>query len=150
MAAAPARTSTVLHVQRRFAAPRERVFEAWTEPELLVRWFTPFVGTSSDAEIDLRVGGAWRVKMKPRLWPSGHAFGTYLEVDPPARLVYTLAWEGFALGPETLVTVEFHDADGATDLVLVQERLGTRRGRKGHALGWRLSLTRLSQVLEGG
>jgi uncharacterized protein YndB with AHSA1/START domain len=150
MAAAPARPGTMLHVQRRFAAPRERVFEAWTEPELLTRWFTPFVGSSSDAEIDLRVGGAWRVTMKPRLWPSGHAFGTYLEVEPPARLVYTLAWEGFALGPETLVTVQFRDADGATDVVLVQERLGTRRGRRGHALGWRLSLTRLGRVVEGG
>jgi uncharacterized protein YndB with AHSA1/START domain len=149
MAAAPARPHTMLHVQRRFAASRERVFEAWTEPELFVRWFTPFVGSSSDAEIDLRVGGAWRVKMKPRLWPSGHAFGTYLEVEPPARLVYTLAWEGFPLGPETLVTVEFRDADGATDVVLVQERLGTRRGRLGHAWGWRLTLTRLRQVVDG-
>ena len=149
MAAAPARAPTMLHVRRRFAAPRERVFEAWTEPDLLVRWFTPFVGSSSDAEIDLRVGGAWRVKMKPRLWPSGHAFGTYLEVEVPSRLVYTLAWEGFPLGPETLVTVEFQDADGATDVVLVQERLGTRRGRVGHARGWQLTLTRLGQVVEG-
>jgi len=149
MAVAPARPRTMLHVRRRFAAPRERVFGAWTEPELFVRWFTPFVGSSSDAEIDLRVGGAWRVKMKPRLWPSGQAFGTYLEVDPPGRLVYTLAWEGFPLGPETLVTVEFRDADGATDVVLVQERLGTRRGRLGHARGWQHSLTRLRQVVEG-
>ena len=58
--------------------------------------------------------------MKPRLWPAGQAYGTYLEVEPPERLVYTLAWEGFPLGPETLVTVEFRDADGETDVVLVQ------------------------------
>jgi len=150
MAAAPARPRTTLHIERRLAAPRERVFEAWTEPELLARWFTPFVGSSSDAEIDLRVGGAWRVKMRSPLWPSCWAFGTYLEVDPPARLVYTLAWERAPFGPETLVTVEFRDADGETDVVLVQERLGTRRGRRGHALGWRLSLTRLGEVVETG
>jgi len=150
MAAAPARAGTTLRVQRRFAAARERVFEAWTQPELLVRWFTPFVGSSSDAEIDLRVGGSWRVRMKPRLWPAGRAFGTYLEIDPPARLVYTLAWENFPFGPETLVTVEFREADGETDVVLVQEKLGTRRGRRGHGAGWRLSLARLRQVVEGG
>ena len=150
MAAAPARAGTTLRVQRRFAAARERVFEAWTQPDLLVRWFTPYVGSSSDAEIDLRVGGAWRVRMKPRLWPSGQAFGTYLEVEPPDRLVYTLAWENFPFGPETLVTVEFHEAEGATDVVLTQERLGTRRGRMGHGAGWRLSLTRLGELVERG
>jgi uncharacterized protein YndB with AHSA1/START domain len=147
MATAPAPPRTTLRVQRRFAAPRQRVFDAWTKPELLVRWFTPYVGSSSDADIDLRAGGDWRVRMKPRLWPAGEAFGTYLEVDPPERLVYTLAWENFPLGPETLVTVEFHEADGGTEVVLVQERLGTTRGRVGHAAGWRLSLTRLGRVV---
>src|SRR5690349_9014333 len=148
MAAAPSLPRTTLRVQRRFAAPRERVFEAWTDPELLVRWFTPYAGSSSDAEIDLRAGGAWRVKMKPRLWPDGYAYGTYLDVQPPERLVYTLAWKNFPLGPETLVTIEFREADGETEVVLVQERLGTVRGRRGQALGWRLSLERLRQLVE--
>src|SRR5919108_2752273 len=81
---------TTLHIERRFAAPRERVFEAWTDPELFVRWFMPKGGSASDAEIDLRVGGSWRVTMKPPVWPAGLAFGTYMEGDPPARLVYTM------------------------------------------------------------
>ena len=147
MAAAPARPRTTLHVQRRFAASRERLFEAWTKPELLVRWFTPYVGSSTDAEIDLRVGGAWRVRMKPRLWPAGYAHGRYLEVAPPERLVYTLAWENVPLGPETLVTVEFRDADGQTDVVLVQERVGTTRGRVGHKAGWSVSFRRLGRLV---
>src|SRR5438105_6022386 len=112
MAAAPAQARTTLDAERTFAASRERVFEAWTDPELFARWFTAPGGSSSDAEIDLRVGGAWRVSMKAPLWPRGHAFGTYLEVDPPARLVYTIAWEGFPNGPESLVSVEFHELDG--------------------------------------
>ena len=45
MATTPAAPATLLRVQRRFAAPRERVFEAWTEPELLTRWFTPYTGS---------------------------------------------------------------------------------------------------------
>ena len=148
MAAAPPLPRTTLRVERRFAAPRERVFEAWTDPNLLVRWFTPYAGSSSDAEMDLRAGGAWRVRMRPRLWPDGYAYGTYLEVEPPERLVFTLAWKNFPFGPETLVTVELHEADGETDLTLVQERLGTVRGRRGHTLGWRLSLERLRQLVE--
>jgi uncharacterized protein YndB with AHSA1/START domain len=88
--------------------------------------------------------------MKPPLWPSGRAFGTYLEVDQPARLVYTIAWERLPNGPESLVSVDFDELDGATKVTLVQERLETRRGRWGHARGWRHSLDRLRQLVENG
>jgi uncharacterized protein YndB with AHSA1/START domain len=146
--AAPPQPRTTLHIERTFEASRERVFEAWTDPELFARWFTPPGGSSSNAEIELRVGGAWRVSMKPPLWPSGRAFGTYLEVDPPARLVYTLAWEGLPNGPQSVVSVEFHELDGGTKVKLIQERLETRRGRWAHARGWRHSLERLREVVE--
>jgi uncharacterized protein YndB with AHSA1/START domain len=148
MAAAPAHAHTTLHLERTFAAPRERVFEAWTDPELFARWFTPPGGSSSNAEIDLRVGGTWCVSMKPPLWPTGRAFGTYLEVDPPARLVYTIAWEGMPNGPESLVRVEFDELDGATTVNLVQEPLETRRGRWAHKRGWRHSLEHLRELVE--
>jgi uncharacterized protein YndB with AHSA1/START domain len=124
------------------------VFEAWTEPELLARWSTPPGGSSSEAEIDLRVGGAWSITMKPPPWPSGRGFGTYLEVDPPSRLVFTIAWEGLPNGPESLVSVDFDELDGATKVTLVQERLETIRGRWAHKRGWRYSLERLSEVVE--
>jgi uncharacterized protein YndB with AHSA1/START domain len=148
MAAAPPQPRTTLHIERRFAASRERVFEAWTDPELFARWFTPPGGSSSNAEIDLRVGGVWRVSMKPPLWPSGRACGTYLEVDPPLRLVYTIAWEGFPNGPRSLVSVEFQEVDGSTKVKLIQEQLETRRGRWAHARGWRHSLERLGELVE--
>jgi uncharacterized protein YndB with AHSA1/START domain len=150
MAAAPTRPRTMLQIERTFPVSRERVFEAWTDPELFARWFTPPGGSSWDAEIDLRVGGAWRVNMKPPLWPSGRAFGTYLEVVPPARLVYTLAWERLPNGPQSLVSVEFDELDGATKVRLIQERLETRRGQWAHARGWRHSLERLREVVANG
>jgi uncharacterized protein YndB with AHSA1/START domain len=150
MAAAPTLTGTTLHVERTFRASRERVFEAWTDPELLARWLTPPGGSSSNAEIDLRPGGAWSIIMKPPLWPTGRSFGTYLEVDPPARLVFTMTWERIPNGPESLVSVDFQELDGATKVTLVQERLETRRGRWGHARGWRHSLQRLREVIENG
>jgi uncharacterized protein YndB with AHSA1/START domain len=150
MLATPVGAGTTLHLERSIAASRERVFEAWTNPELFARWFTPPGGASHKAEIDLRAGGSWRVTMRlrPRL-PPARAFGTYLEVDPPARLVYTLAWRGAPFGPESLVTVEFQELDGATRIKLTQERLETRRGRAFHAWGWRHSLRRLIALLEG-
>ena len=141
---------TTLHIERRFAATRERVFEAWTDPQLFVRWFMPKGGSASDAEMDLRAGGTWRVTMKPPLRPAGLAFGTYMEVDPPARLVYTMAWEGIPLGPESVVTVEFREVDGGTEVALTQERLETIRGRVGHARGWHNSLKRLRDLVETG
>jgi uncharacterized protein YndB with AHSA1/START domain len=141
---------TTLRIERRLAAPRKLVFDAWTDPALFARWFTPPGGRSSDAEIDLRVGGDWRVTMHPPTWPTCHAFGTYLEIDPPARLAYTLAWSRAPFGPESLVTVEFNELDGETELVLTHERLGTRRGRAGHAWGWKHSLRRLRGVVEAG
>ena len=113
MAAAPAQARTTLRIERTFAASRERVFEAWTDPELLARWLTPPGGTSANADVDLRVGGAWSITMKPPLWPSGRGFGTYLEGKPPARLVFTIAWERIPNGPQSLVSVDFDDLDGA-------------------------------------
>ena len=52
-----------IHAQRRFAAPPERVFHAWTEPEALKRWWCPPGWTAADIEVDLRVGGAYRIGM---------------------------------------------------------------------------------------
>jgi uncharacterized protein YndB with AHSA1/START domain len=111
---------------------------------------TPPGGSSSNAEIDLRPGGAWSIIMKPPLWPTGRSFGTYLEVDPPARLVFTMTWERIPNGRQSLVSVDFQELDGATKVTLVQERLETRRGRWGHARGWRHSLQRLREVIENG
>jgi uncharacterized protein YndB with AHSA1/START domain len=148
MAAASPQALTTLHIERTFAASRERVFDAWTDPELLARWLTPPGGSSSNAEVDLRVGGSWSITMKPPLWPSGRAFGTYLEVDPPVRLVFTIAWERMPNGPQSLVRVDFDELDGATRVTLVQERLETRRGRWAHKRGWRHSLECLREVVE--
>lgn len=94
MATTESGPGTVLVITRKLAAPRERVFRAWTEPEELKRWWGAGDGfTTPIAEVDLRVGGR--------------------DVQRPSRLVYTWAWEG-SEGPETLVTVEFRDLGQST------------------------------------
>ena len=153
---------TVLQVKRTLRAPRERVFDAWLDPELLRQWLTGPGGTSPHAEVDARIGGEFRISMTSRvgellsLIPSQtgvvHMVGRYLEIAPPERLVFTVGWEDFPtirLDQEaTTVTVEFHERDGETELVLTHERNPSRRVRAFHRFGWKGSLRKLDSLLQ--
>ena len=103
-----------LVVTRTVNGPARLVFEAWTKPELFRRWWVPkSMGMSlRSCEMDVRVGGKYRLEFEP----NGMAFfGTYLEVTPHSRLVWTNE-EGGEGGPVTTVT--FEDKGGKTLLVL--------------------------------
>jgi glutathione S-transferase len=126
-------------------APREDVFHAWTDPLLFRRWFRPRGTFTQSAELDVRPGGQFRVTLKSagRVM---HAFGEYVEVEPPERLVFTWGWERVPLIRlvDSLVTVEFADRDGGTELVLTHERLPSLRLRAFHRFGWTTCLDKLS------
>lgn len=103
-----------LVVTRTFNGPARIVFEAWTRPELFTRWWLPkSLGMSlRSCQMDVRPGGKYRLEFEP----DGMAFfGTYLEVTPPSRLVWTNEESG-ETGPVTTVT--FEEQDGKTRLVL--------------------------------
>ena len=103
-----------LVVTRTINGPARIVFEAFSKPELFGRWWVPksFGLTLLSCEMDVRVGGKYRLEFEP----DGMAFfGTYREVTPPSRLVWTNE-EGGAGGPVTTVT--FEEKDGKTLLVL--------------------------------
>jgi uncharacterized protein YndB with AHSA1/START domain len=101
-------------VTRTFDAPARIVFEAWTKPELFRRWWAPkSMGMSlRSCEMDVRVGGKYRLEFEPDAMAF---FGTYLEVTPPSRLVWTNE-EGGEAGPVTTVT--FEEKNGKTLLVM--------------------------------
>ena len=101
-------------VTRTFNAPARIVFQAWTRPELFKRWWVPkSMGMSlRSCEMDVRVGGKYRLEFEPDAMAF---FGTYLEVTPPSRLVWTNE-EGGEGGPVTTVT--FEEKGGKTLLVL--------------------------------
>ena len=103
-----------LVVTRTFNGPARIVFEAWTKPELFRRWWAPkSMGMSLlSCEMDVRVGGKYRLEFEPDAMAF---FGTYLEVTPHSRLVWTNE-EGGEGGPVTTVT--FEDKGGKTLLVL--------------------------------
>ena len=132
----------VLRLERTFDAPREEVFAAWTSPEVLRRWWAAGPGWEcTGAEVDLRVGGRYRLGMRESPeQPPYVVGGEYLEVDPPERLVYTWTWEGDPESQqgsrESVVTVRFLAAGSGTTVELVHEGFATPEVRDRHAHGW--------------
>jgi uncharacterized protein YndB with AHSA1/START domain len=132
-------------------APREEVFRAWTDPAELRRWWGPGEFTCPEAEVDLRPGGSYRLVMQPT---AGDAFvlgGTYREVDPPSRLVYSWRWETgpAADGSESLVTVEFRDHGDETELVLTHSDYPEAHGAAPYRMGWEGGLVKFEALFTG-
>lgn len=134
-------TGTV-RLQRTYAAPAEAVFDAWTNPEVLRRWWKadPSWGEPR-TEIDLRVGGGYRLSMHDPGADEVHTvFGEYREVERPRRLVYSWTWEGTGpyAGHESLVAVSFRAEDGGARTTVVIEHSGLLDATscEAHARGW--------------
>jgi len=136
-------TDTSLRLTRTIRADLATVFEAWTEPAQLNRWSAP-EGMTIETEVDLRIGGRYRIRMKS---PDGEIFtavGEYQEIDRPNRLVYTWGWEETGNDHyETKVTVEFFDRGGATEVVVTHELFPDADLAGEHHEGWTSCLNRL-------
>jgi uncharacterized protein YndB with AHSA1/START domain len=121
-------SDTSLRLTRLIQAEPARVFEAWTDP----------------------VGGRYRILMKGSEGGVFTAVGEYREIDAPNRLSYTWKWEEPGNDYyDTLVTVEFHDRDGATEVVLIHELFPDTEIAGKHDEGWTSCLNRLEGVFEG-
>ena len=138
-----------IHAQRRFAAPPERVFHAWTEPKALRRWWCPEGWTAADIEVDLRVGGTYLIGMCRVADDMRVAVcGTFLDVRPPERLVYTWRWHGaFDDLPETQVTVQFEAVNDGTKVVLTHDHFADLAVRQQHLVGWVTACDRMERIL---
>jgi uncharacterized protein YndB with AHSA1/START domain len=108
-----------LVITRRFNGPARIVFDAWTKPELVKRWWAPRSHQVSIAscEADVRVGGRYRYVMRRDTGGEMAFSGTYTEVTPHTRLVYTQAFEPMRAAGEAIITVTFEERDGQTLLV---------------------------------
>lgn len=138
-----------LRLARVVRADRQAVWNAWTRPEEMKRWACPAPGGLKEATADLRVGGSFTMRMEVE-GVEHNAFGTYREVDEPNRLVYSWDWreEDQQMG-ETLVTVEFRDVEGGTEVVLTHEGFPVAEARDGHGEGWALCLDHLVALVVG-
>lgn len=153
MATTETNAETTIRLTRTFNAPRERVFRAWTDPKEMKRWFCPEGFSTPAADVDLRVGGAYRIDMKS---PEGKRIvhdGTYREIRPPEKLVFTWVLDdqdcegSRGLDGGTLVTVALRDLQGSTELTLTHELLPTQEARDGHEWGWSGCLDHLAGIL---
>ncbi len=101
--------------ERIFDAPRERVFAAWTDAELIPQWWGLRSTTTVVDELDVRVGGAWRFVERMEDGSEVGFRGSYREVGPPERLAYSFEWEGMP-GHVSVDILTFEDLDGRTRL----------------------------------
>ena len=145
-------TDEQILITREFDAPKELVYEAWTTPELVRRWWCGERGEMTVCEIDLRVGGKWRYAMIANEGFEVAFHGEYREIVPNERLVSTEAYEGIPNADEhaALNTLTLTEVDGRTTLEVLVEH-PTKQGRDMHIEsgmegGMQEALDRLEQV----
>ena len=131
----------MIEVRRRFAATPEQVFDAWTHPEVLTEWWSASPAHRPGlAEVDLRVGGTYRLSMVSD-GVETIIGGEYVEVRRPTRLAFTWSWEGSGGddptdGTVSLVEIDF-EADGDATLVTLRHSgLVTAESLAQHERGW--------------
>ena len=143
-----------LVITRLVDAPREKLYRAWTDPALLKQWFAPKPYTTTEAELDVRPGGASRIVMRSPDGQDMPMHGVYLEVVPNEKLVFTdaylRAWEP---SPKPFMTVSLtrEDEDGQTRYT-ARARHWTAEDRDAHEKmgfheGWGQCLDQLTALV---
>jgi uncharacterized protein YndB with AHSA1/START domain len=143
-------TGNTLRLTRTIQAPVAKVFEAWTQPAHMQNWCCPDPTGKLDIEQDFRVGGKYRLRMNMSEGKVATAYGEYREIDAPRKVVYTWEWEEpeHHMDVDTLITVEFVEKDGGTEVRMTHEGIPTTEARDGHNEGWTLCLDRLERVFD--
>jgi uncharacterized protein YndB with AHSA1/START domain len=136
-------------MERTFAATAEEVFDAWTNPVVLERWWAAAPTWSSPGcDVDLRVGGRYTLRMLGEDGELHVVAGEYREVTRPRRLVFTWCWQGDG-GPNpghvSLVAIDFHSDGERTTVVLEHSGLASQQSREGHGEGWNACLDNLAR-----
>jgi uncharacterized protein YndB with AHSA1/START domain len=139
----------VIRIERTFGASAEEVFDAWTSPEVMRRWFHPASDWGTpEAEVDLRVGGKVRVVMRKPDGTEVEAQGKYTLIDRPHRLVMTWTFDDDPSN-EQLLELDFSESEGSTTVRLVNNRISTDGRRGAQDEGWQGCLDELERALAG-
>ena len=135
-----------LLITRTFDAPASVLFALWSEPEHMMRWMGPAPYTCPVAEIDFRIGGAYRVMIKSAEHGESWFGGVYREIERNRRLVFTFTWDndGPSAGVETLVSITFEERDGKTVQTFHQRPFLNVERRDSHIGGWTKAFDKLA------
>jgi uncharacterized protein YndB with AHSA1/START domain len=140
-----------LTLSRSYPVAPEKVWRAWTDAEAVKRWWGPGpIEPVSVAELDVRVGGRFRIVFGGPDGKAHECAGVYREVVPHRRLVFTWTWPNSTPERESLVTITFHVAGKGTELVFLHEQLFDEKVRDDHKRGWSGSLDKLERYLAQG
>jgi len=141
--------TAVLVVRKNIRATPEHLFDAWTQPERLKKWWGPQSVVCIEAEVDLRVGGRYRIANQ---FPDGNVLwirGEFEAIERPHRLVYT--WRvGSEEGASERVTVTFEERGQTTEVIVTHERIPTDLMRGMHEQGWLGCLEGLAKYFREG
>jgi len=138
-----------LSLQRHYPAAPEKVWRAWTDPQALARWWGPGPGEPvSLAELDVRVGGRFRIVFGGPDGKMHECAGVYQEVVPNRKLVFTWCWPNSTPERISVVTIVFQRAGKGTDLSFKHEQLFDEKARDDHKRGWTATLDKLGQFLD--
>ncbi len=138
-----------VRIERTYAASAEDVFDAWTSPDVMRRWFHCGADWQTPtAEVDLRVGGTVRVVMRKPDGSEAEAHGEYTLIDRPNQLA--MKWT-FHDDPsnEQLIELSFTESGGSTTVLMVNSGIATDERREGQDWGWRACLDQLERALAG-
>lgn len=137
-----------LRLTRRYPVAPARVWQAWTDPQALSAWFGPGEPNSVTlAELDVRPGGRWRVRFHTPDGEEHEVSGSYEEVVPERRLVFTWAWRSTP-ARISRVSLSLHPVAGGTELDFLHERFADEAARDGHQRGWTATLAKLEAWLQ--
>ena len=138
-----------LTLERCYPVAPEKVWRAWTDPQALARWFGP--GGPQPvalAELDVRVGGRFRVRFGGADGNEHEVQGVYREVVPNRRLVFTWTWPRTTPERESVVSIELRAAGGGTEMIFTHAQHFDESVRDGHRRGWSESFVKLGTYLE--
>jgi uncharacterized protein YndB with AHSA1/START domain len=138
-----------LEVHKMINATPERLFAAWTDPKQLVAWWGPEGVECTGAEVDLRVGGRYRIGNR---LPNGMEIwiiGTFEAIERPRMLAYSWLMEGVQ-GDAEHVTVRFEARGAATEVIVTHEKIPNEALRDQHAYGWKGCLDGLAEYVSAG
>ena len=137
----------VVRIDRSFRAPAVDVFDAWTNPEVLRRWYRcGSEWTTPEVEVDPRVGGAIRVRMRGPDGTECGARGTFTLIDRPHWLMMTWTFDREPSN-EQLLVLSFSESAGVTTVVLINSRIAREERRDLQDAGWHACLGQLGRVL---